>query len=715
MSLAEVVTMGSTLVWRARDLPLGLKIVAAAVAGSMLFAALGLAGAIRLRTLAAEQDRAYSTNVQALIYMTEVRSAIGGQQEAVLSYVLADPGPYRRTYRQDIAASDEILNRQLAALAAVDLPDHIQRQRRAVNIDIGVWRRARDTSLAEAANGADRAGVIYTVQRLNTIVAAAKQSADRLMQELVTGVAAGTKRASQASGRTAQLMLVLGLASAAVALASALLVARSLARPLAEVMDVVTRAAGGDLSKKVTFRRKDEIGRMGAALNDTMAILERTFGEIEHRANHDSLTGVGNRALLHRRLLEAEEASTMGQAFGIVLLDLDNFKQVNDRHGHAAGDHVLIVAAQRMTQVVGTAGTVARLGGDEFAVLLEGPAEPGGVVTAEALRRLADVLTEALEQPTVFDGEILTPRISTGLALWKEGQTSEATVRAADAALYAVKASRKGTMSSHQRERLVNLAAALPEAVAEEQFEVLYQPLVDLRTREVIGVEALIRWHHPSFGTVSPLEFIPLAESTGYIAEIGLWVLEQSCRQVRRWHEENPGKKNLYASVNVSPAQLRDPSFVQDVFAVLERTGLAACHLALEVTESAIVDEEAAKVLLSNLRARAVRISIDDFGTGYSSLRYLTSLPIDVVKIDRSLTGQLDGTPEHAVLIDSVLRLGRALNFTVVAEGVETAEQADELELLGCSAGQGYFWAKPLPASSMGERLRAASLSDASG
>ncbi len=183
---------------------------------------------------------------------------------------------------------------------------------------------------------------------------------------------------------------------------------------------------------------------------------------------------------------------------------------------------------------------------------------------------------------------------------------------------------------------------------------------------------------------------------------------------MHRWHEENPGKKNLYASVNVSPVQLQDPGFVQDVFAVLERTGLAARHLALEVTESAIVDEEAAKLLLSNLRARGVRISIDDFGTGYSSLRYLTSLPIDVVKIDRSLTGQLDGTPEHAVLIDSVLRLGRALNFTVVAEGVETAEQADELELLGCSAGQGYFWDKPLPASSMGERLRASSLRDTS-
>jgi diguanylate cyclase len=256
-----------------------------------------------------------------------------------------------------------------------------------------------------------------------------------------------------------------------------------------------------------------------------------------------------------------------------------------------------------------------------------------------------------------------------------------------------------------RRTRDAELAEHLRGALDDDQFQVLYQPLIELPSGRVKGVEALLRWHHPKLGPVPPMEFIPIAERSEMINAIGLWVLEQACRQVAAWHERNP---ELYASVNLSPRQLQEPGLVDDVRAVLERTGLPANRLILEVTESAVVDQEVAVPSLQALRAGGSRIAIDDFGTGYSSLHYLTRLPVDVLKIDRSFVAELNGTPEGAAVTEAIVRLSQVLHLTPVAEGIETAEQAAELIRLGCTIGQGYLYARPVPAPDIEAMLAAA-------
>jgi diguanylate cyclase (GGDEF)-like protein len=692
------------------DLRIGTKIAGASIVGSLIFAALGGVGQVSLQHLADQQGREYRTNVRALDRMTSVRGAISGQQEAVLSFVLSGPGSYRDSYASAITSTDHVIDAGLASLGEIGLSDDDRSSLSAIESDVEVWRSSRDVALqaAVAVHGGDRQGVLYTIVRLDTVSRAVKQSADYLLERLVDRVADGARVASLGSARTAQLMLWLGLAGAVAALVLSVLVARGIARPLAEVVDVLTRVASGDLSKQVGFRRRDEIGRMGDALNETLGVLRRSFDEVHHKAMHDSLTGLANRGLLRQRLAAAEdgqpatvrepEAGNGGRP-AVILLDLDSFKQINDLYGHAAGDHVLVVTAERLLARTGPADTVARLGGDEFAILVSDLPETVG------LQATADELFEAVEAPTTFEGRILQPRASVGATLWREGESADAVFREADEALYLTKAARKGIPADKRQGHEAAIAVALPGAVLDGQFRVLFQPLVALSDRQLVAVEALVRWSHPQLGLISPAEFIPVAESTGIIDEIGLWVLEQACRQCYQWREDLSAETDFYVSVNVSPRQLRNPALVSDVLAVLERTGLDPRCLALEVTESAIVDGKSAISALAQLRTHGVRIAIDDFGTGYSSLHYLTSLPLDIVKIDRGLVQQLDGAAEHAVIIEAVVHLGSVLHFTTVAEGVETTEQADELQALGCSVGQGFLWAEPVPACAVPELL----------
>ena len=683
------------------DLRIGTKIAAASIVGSLIFAVLGGVGQVSLRHLADQQDLEYRTNVRALDRMTSVRAAISGQQEAVLSFVLSGPGSYRDTYAGAIRSTDHVINSGLASLGEIGLSEEDQKGLREVTSDIEVWRKSRDVALqAATASDGDRQGVLYTVVRLDTVSRAVKQSADYLLERLVDRVADGARVASLDSARTAQLMLWLGLVGAVLALVLSVLVARGIARPLAEVVDVLTRVASGDLSKQVGFRRRDEIGRMGDALNETLGILQRTFDEVHHKAMHDSLTGLANRGLLQQRLAAAgrDRATDVGDGCrrpAVILLDLDSFKQINDMYGHAAGDHVLVATAERLLARTGPADTVARLGGDEFAILVN------DLTATVDLQAKADELLKTVEVPTTFEALVLQPRASVGAALWQEGDSAEAVFRQADRALYLTKAVRKGIPADKRQGHEAALAVALPGAVRRGEFKVLFQPLVALNDRRLVGVEALVRWCHPQLGVISPVEFIPVAESTGIIDEIGLWVLEQACRQRCRWRENLPTGSDFYVSVNLSPRQLHNPTLVSDVLAVLERTGLEPRCLALEVTESAIVDGKSAIAALAQLRTHGVRIAIDDFGTGYSSLHYLTILPFDIVKIDQGLVRQLDGAAEHAVIIEAVVHLGRVLHFTTVAEGVETTAQADELHALGCSIGQGYLWAEPLPAGAL--------------
>ncbi|MFI7544529.1 putative bifunctional diguanylate cyclase/phosphodiesterase [Actinoplanes sp. NPDC049599] len=418
--------------------------------------------------------------------------------------------------------------------------------------------------------------------------------------------------------------------------------------------------------------------------------------ELEQMALHDPLTGLANRAGLDARLAEAVGRRT---DIALLLIDLDDFKLVNDVHGHAAGDAVLTEFAQILLAGVRTGDVAARIGGDEFVVLITGvPDTDHAVVAAQRILGLAAAA------PVRVGEDVLPVRASVGVATGRTGDTPKELLRRADIAMYQAKHLGTHGVQLHdpsmtdRRAADARLGEDLAGALERGELHVLFQPLVDLADTRPVGAEALVRWHHPRLGVVSPAQFIPIAERSGTISAIGLFVLETACRQVVEWGD-------LYVSVNLSPRQLQEPTLVADVLDVLARTGLAPERLVLEITESALVDESAGIAKLRALRDHGIHVAIDDFGTGYSSLHYLTRLPVDILKIDRSFVAELNGTPEGSGITEAILRLSQVLHLTTVAEGIETAEQAAELQLLGCSVGQGYLFARPLPPAELHELL----------
>jgi len=351
---------------------------------------------------------------------------------------------------------------------------------------------------------------------------------------------------------------------------------------------------------------------------------------------------------------------------------------------------------------VRTEEVAARIGGDEFVVLVtDVPDEPSAVAAAQR------ILATAAETPVRLGDDTVAVRASVGVATGRDGDTPKELLRRADVAMYQAKHLGTHGVQLHdpsmidRRAADAQLADDLAGALDRGELHVLYQPLVDLAGSRPVGVEALVRWQHPRLGPVSPAQFIPIAERSGTITGIGLFVLETACRQVAGW-------EGLYVSVNLSPRQLQEESLVADVLGVLARTGLAPDRLCLEITESALVDESAGIAMLSEFRAHGIRVAIDDFGTGYSSLHYLTRLPVDILKIDRSFVAELNGTPEGSGITEAVLRLSQVLHLTTVAEGIETTEQAAELQTLGCGIGQGYLFARPLPPAELRELLLSA-------
>ncbi|MDR7276726.1 putative bifunctional diguanylate cyclase/phosphodiesterase [Catenuloplanes atrovinosus] len=416
----------------------------------------------------------------------------------------------------------------------------------------------------------------------------------------------------------------------------------------------------------------------------------------------DTLTGLANLAGLRAGL---DRAAHRREGVAMLVVDLDDFKPVNDRYGHDTGNRVLIEVSRALRAHIRSADIAARVGGDEFVVVLTG-VEDRSEATGVASRILA-ALTAA---PVRVGADSIPVRASIGVAFMGPDEDSQELQHRADLAMYEAKRSGKHLVKLYEpsmvdrRARDGVLAELLGDALHAGELQVVYQPLVDLSDGRPVGVEALVRWHHRDLGPVSPMEFIPVAERTGMITTLGLWVLEEACRQVRAWQLRRPGCR-IYASVNISPRQLQEPTLVGDVLAVLSRTGLPATDLVLEITESAIVDEHAAVPALADLRAHGVRIAIDDFGTGYSSLQYLTRLPVDVLKIDRSFVSQLDSTPEGAAVAEAVIRLGQVLGLRTIAEGIETPAQAAELQLLGCGHGQGYLFARPMPAADLDDMM----------
>jgi diguanylate cyclase (GGDEF)-like protein len=418
----------------------------------------------------------------------------------------------------------------------------------------------------------------------------------------------------------------------------------------------------------------------------------------------DPLTGLANLTGLKNAVDRALQRRARP---ALMLLDLDGFKQVNDRYGHDVGDRILVEFARLVRGAIRREDTSARVGGDEFIVLLDDmPDEGKAVLVAER------ILAALAANPVTAAGDEITIRSSIGLATARPDDTAEDLKRRADLAMYESK--RSGHHSwrlydpsmTDRRTRDATLADGLLHALGTDQLRVVHQPLVALDTHRPVAVEALLRWTHPELGPIAPAEFIPVAEHAGLIHPIGMAVLRETCAQVQRWRAEIPGVARLHASVNVSALQLREPTFLADVLGTLRETGLPADALILEITESAIVDEDIAIPTLEEMRTHGIRIAVDDFGTGYSSLHQLTRLPVDVLKIDRSFVAELDGTRRGAAVAEAVIRLSQVLGMYSVAEGVETAKQAAELQMLGCQVAQGHLFAQPMPAAEFADYAR---------
>jgi diguanylate cyclase (GGDEF)-like protein len=438
--------------------------------------------------------------------------------------------------------------------------------------------------------------------------------------------------------------------------------------------------------------------------------------ELQHQAFYDTLTGLPNRALFLDRLGHAlARTRRVDEGLAVLFLDLDDFKLVNDSLGHAAGDELLRGVAQRLTTSLRPGDTAARFGGDEFTVLLE------QVADATEAAAIAERLRVALAVPLSVAGRSLVAGVSVGLAgsfVGEDAATASALLQAADLALYQAKAAGKGQLvvfdDSMQRRATarLELVHALRQAVAHEDFVVYYQPQIDTASGQLVGVEALVRWQHPERGLVEPVDFIGLAEETGLILPLGLWVLRTACRQAQSWRAQNDGRP-LLLSVNLSPMQVRQPDLVAEVAAILAETGLPADALCLEITESVLLeDAEATTRTLQALRALGVHLAIDDFGTGYASLSYLQRFPVETVKIDRSFIAALGESAGGMAIVEAVTALAHQLGLAVVAEGIETAAQSALVEQVGCDQSQGFYVAHPLPAEEL-VRLFASSLTAA--
>ncbi|HLZ36473.1 MAG TPA: EAL domain-containing protein, partial [Mycobacteriales bacterium] len=443
-------------------------------------------------------------------------------------------------------------------------------------------------------------------------------------------------------------------------------------------------------------------------------VVEEGRERLRHQAMHDGLTGLANRTYFAQRVEEELARAGGDSQVAVLFVDLDDFKTVNDSLGHAAGDALLTVVAERLRTCVRRGDVVARLGGDEFAVLLGDVRATGEVV------HVAERILGVLGAPVpIGDREVLVAA-SVGVALSSTSDQApvagdtEGLLRGADVAMYLAKSKGKGRYEFFEQQMYdemvdrLELKADLGMALERDELEIFYQPIVDLGGG-IASVEALLRWHHPQRGTVPPVQFIPLAEETGLIVPIGRWVLNQACAQAQRWQQDRHGESPLGLSVNLSVRQLHDDKLVDDVADALSASGLAPQLLTVEITESVLMsDGEATLARLDRIKRLGVQIAIDDFGTGYSSLSYLQRFPVDVIKIDRSFVSALGVADEtrSSALIRSVVDLSQALQLVTVAEGIEDDCQLAALEALNCRRGQGYYFSRPVDAATATTLLR---------
>ena len=455
----------------------------------------------------------------------------------------------------------------------------------------------------------------------------------------------------------------------------------------------------------------------GIVLNTRDITERKQFEEqLQHQAFHDPITNLANRALFRDRVLHAIERQERDhKPIAVLFMDIDDFKTVNDSLGHAAGDGLLQEVGDRLKKALRSADTAARLGGDEFAILLEDGGE--GIRAAEVAERIMQML----EDPFALEGKEVFVRASVGIAVADGAapggeDAAEALMRNADVAMYMAKERGKGRYQVFEPEmhdtalRRLELKADLQRALDHDEFILHYQPVIELESGRITGVEALIRWIHPERGIVQPLEFIPLAEETGLIVPIGRWVLAEACRYAVELQSEFPSAPDeppFHMAVNLSARQLARPEIVNEVRDILAETGLEAPALILEITESMVMqDMELAIERLNQLKQLGVLLAIDDFGTGYSSLNYVRRFPVDILKVDKSFIDEVADGGESSALTAAVIELAGILNLKPVAEGIERADQLERLMELKCDMGQGYLFARPLDAQALRRLLQ---------
>jgi diguanylate cyclase (GGDEF)-like protein/PAS domain S-box-containing protein len=437
---------------------------------------------------------------------------------------------------------------------------------------------------------------------------------------------------------------------------------------------------------------------------------KRMEAELERLALYDPLTGLPNRALFSDRLSHTIERRGRKQATAVYFLDVDRFKRINDSLGHSAGDEVLREVAARIERTLRPEDTVARFGGDEFTVLCE---SVGGVLEAVGV---ADRLQREIAQPLRAGGAELRLSASIGIAIAEAGDDPDVSrlVEDADAAMYRAKergGARTELFDTAMRERAVNalsIEQELSHGLDHGDLRLFYQPLVSLVTGEIVGAEALIRWEHPERGLLSPDKFLPVAEESGLIVQVGAWAVGEACRRLRDWDRRNGHASAFGLAVNLSARELTHPDVVSTVLNAVRRSALDPSRITIEVTEStAMADRDSGFRALRELSAAGVRIAIDDFGTGYSSLDHLREMPADILKIDRSFVAGMSANSPDSALVAAAIAMGRALEMEVVAEGIETSEQVADLRELGCPLGQGFLFARPLPPEEIDTLLEA--------
>jgi diguanylate cyclase (GGDEF)-like protein len=438
-------------------------------------------------------------------------------------------------------------------------------------------------------------------------------------------------------------------------------------------------------------------------LRELNVALSNSIELLAHDASHDSLTGLPNRNLFMDRMEHAIQYSKRhpNYLFAIFFIDLDRFKMINDSHGHNVGDLFLQAIAKILQSCLRSIDTVARLGGDEFTILID------DIKNVNEALIVADRIFNKFLSPVIINGDAIFPSASIGIVvITPDYENCVDLLRDADIAMYRAKSLGKGRYTLFDQQmyeqtlRLTQLESELHYALEHQEFELYYQPIVCLETEKLSGFEALIRWKNPKRGFISPIEFIPLAEDTGLIVAIGDWVMRESCQQLQKWLHKFPEAASLKMSINLASHQIREPDLLDKLDNILIETCLDGSSIRLEITESTLMDQGEQTIhKLAQLRARNIQLSIDDFGQGYSSLSYLHRFPINILKIDRAFVNQMTDGGENIEIVRTITMLAHTLNMSVVAEGVETVQQAEILKSLGCEFGQGYLYSRPLPAA----------------